>query len=793
VVVGCVVVVGLLSVVASARAAVSVYPLPGSRYETPATQIVFRNVAPGRIGAVTVVGSVSGVDVGRIVADADGQGGSFLPAKPFRAGETVTVTTSLPLVGVSGGRFSFSIASVASFRAPPPLPRAAAGADGLQHFRSRPDLVPASVTVAVNHAPVADGDWFLAPQFGPSQDGPMILDPRGRLVWFKPTPIASKLMTMDFRVQRLFGAPVLSWWQGYSSSGSGIGSGYIYDAAYRQQYVVHAGDGLSMDAHEFLITNAGQAWVIAVSPVHLPGVSRVVYDATVQEIEIKTGLVLFEWHALDHINLAESYHYGPHVGGYVLDPYHLNSVALDRDGNPVISARDTSAIYKIDRASGQILWRLGGKRSSFKMGPGTSTAFQHDAIVQPDGSLTVFDDGAGPPKLHPFSRGATISLDFTKMTARLVREYDHAPQLLADFEGSMQTLGDGEVILGWGQQPYFSEASANGTQDFDARFTSSTASYRAYRFNWSAQPPTAPALAISPHPDGSIGMYLSWNGATTVSSWRILSGADSSSLHAVGTAPVNGFETAVTVHSGNPSFAAQALGSGGQLLGSTRTLGAAQRIAIYGHSAFVSSASGLAGIPVSCFAAKPCQVVISVDAGRTLVARSGSQTLAPNQTGLLFFRLSRSAQATLNHNHRLNVSLTARSLTGLNSTVNITLIGFTISGAGPHRSSTHTTSGIGLLGLTAFTRATNGVGGLLTSCTSPTPCTASTKLTVANTVIAQTGPEFLGGNQAGYLTFTLNTTGKTLLAKAPGHQLAAHATITGSTNTSGDIALVPIS
>ena len=479
-------------------------------------------------------------------------------------------------------------------------------------------------------------------------------------------------MTTDFRVQQLFGQPVLTWWQGYASSGSGTGSGYIYDASYRQQYVVHAGNGLSMDSHEFFITNAGQAWVIAVSPVHLGGVPRVVYDGSVQEIDIKTGLVLFEWHALDHINPAESYRFGPNVPGRILDPYHLNSVALDSDGNPIVSGRDTSAIYKIDRATGVILWRLGGKKSSFKMGPGTTTAFQHDAIVQPDGSLTVFDDGTvnglgpqlGPPTVHQFSRGAKISLDFTHMTASLVTEYDHSPNILADFEGSMQTLGDGEVILGWGQQPYFSEASVNGTQDFDARFTSATASYRAYRFKWSAQPPTAPAVAISPHPDGSMGMYMSWNGATTVASWRILTGADSRSLRAVGTVPASGFETAINVHSGNPSFAAQALGTGGQVLATTHPAGAPQRLAIYGQSAFVWSGSGFGGIPVSCFAAKPCQIVVSVSSGRTLVAHSGSQALGRDQTGLLFFRLSRSAQATLAHNHRINVSVTAQSSVG---------------------------------------------------------------------------------------------------------------------------------
>ena len=80
-------------------------------------------------------------------------------------------------------------------------------------------------------------------------------------------------------------------------------------------------------------------------------------------------------------------------------------------GNLVLSMRNTSALYDIDHQTGQVLWSLGGKSSTFKMGKGTSTWGQHDAVVEPDGSLTLFDDGAGPPKVHPYSRGIRERLD----------------------------------------------------------------------------------------------------------------------------------------------------------------------------------------------------------------------------------------------------------------------------------------------------------------------------------------------------------------------------------------------
>jgi len=776
---------------AQAATAVSVYPIAGARYELPATQIAFRGIPASQIGAVSVVGSRSGVHTGTIEADSDGQGGSFLPATRFKDGETVTVTTGLNVVGGTNGRFTFGIANTSSLGQIPPLPQVQLAPNGLQHFLSRPDLQPAGVSVTQNSAPASAGDIFLAPQFGPNQDGPMILDPQGRLVWFHPASLGSKVLSTDFRVQHLFGHPVLTWWQGYTVSGSGSGAGYIYNSNYQQQYVVHAADGLGMDLHEFLITNSGQAYLIAASPLKTTGDRRPLVDSVVQEIDIKTGLVLFEWHAMDHISLQESSEVGPHIPGHVVDPFHFNSVGLDRDGNLIVSARNTSAVYKIDRSTGQIIWRLGGKKSSFKMGSGTTTAFQHDAVVQPDGTITIFDDGAGPPKVHADSRGIRVALDLQHMNASLVREYDHSPKISAPFEGSAQALPGGDVFLGWGAQPYFSENNANGKQDFDAHFDEPTTSYRAYRFPWSAQPPTTPSLNIRPNPDGTTQVSASWNGATDVASWRVLSGSSSNSLAALGSVPTHGFETSIAVHSGLPSFAVQAVGGAGNTLASSGTAGTPQRVAIYSHSAFVSP-GGLAGVPVGCFALKSCKIVITVNSGRTLLARSGTQTLGANTSGVLFFRLSPAGRSMLAHarSRRLSVSATARASVGSPGTVTLNLIPYSTSGPGPHRDHTQN-GGLLLLGQTAFVSSGNGVGGLLTACTSATACLGATTITVGHAVIAHTGQEYQGPNQAGFLFFTLTTAGQTMLSHASGGQLGAHVTITGSSSASGDIALVP--
>jgi len=551
---------------------VSVFPIPGSQVALPATQIVFRGIPASSIGALSVIGSRSGAHTGRIEADSDGQGGSFLPSTGFTPGETVTVMTGLDVLGATNGTFQFAIARPAGAIPPAPLPQVRAGRHGVQHFHSRPDLLPPSIKVTRHSAPTTLGDIFVAPQFGPAQDGPMLLDPAGNLIWFDPTSLASKVLTTDFRVQQLGGQPVLTWWRGYTNDGSGRGEGVIFDDNYREVAVVKAGDGLQMDLHEFLVTPQGDAYFIAVSPVWWPGVKRPVLDSVVQEVDIGTGLVLFEWHALDHIPLGDSYFGSPKTPGHRLDPFHINSISLEPDGNLIVSARNTSTVYNVSHATGAVIWRLGGKRSTLTMGRGTSTALQHDAVLQPDGTLTMFDDGAGPPRFHTQSRAIRVSINTADTTATLLGEYFHHPALTADFEGSAQALSGGDVFVGWGQQPYFSEFTAAGKLDFDAHFVAPTSSYRAYRLPWSGHPLTLPALAATPTRRHTTTVYVSWNGATDVAAWRVLAGSDPTKLASVATVAKTRFETAIRILGRQRYVAVAPLNSAGATLATSLTV-----------------------------------------------------------------------------------------------------------------------------------------------------------------------------------------------------------------------------
>jgi hypothetical protein len=266
------------------------------------------------------------------------------------------------------------------------------------------------------------------------------------------------------------------------------------------------------------------------------------------------------------VPLSASYTESPKQASSPLDHFHVNSVEEDRDGNLLISARNTSAAYKVDRQTGKIIWTLGGKHSSFRMGPGAPFAFQHDVRVRSGGDrlITVFDNGGGPPRLRPESRGLTLKLDLARMTATRVAEQRQPSTAPADYEGNHQRLANGGAFLGWGQQPYFTELDSRGQLVLQGRFVPATAHYRAYLLPWHGAPATLPAVSTSAAGDETI-VYASWNGATRVSSWRVVSGDRPDRLSPIASSPKHGFETSIKTPA-HGYVAVQALDADGRLL-----------------------------------------------------------------------------------------------------------------------------------------------------------------------------------------------------------------------------------
>ena len=451
----------------------------------------------------------------------------------------------------------------------PPPPRQ----ENAWTFRTRPDLNPRAVDVAKHSHDTAPGYIFVAPKkSGPGQGGPMIVDNRGKVVWF--TPVQSEgPRAMDCKVQHYRGKPVLTW---------GQGEYIIFDGSYREITRLLAGHGYRGDHHEFLISPEDTALITIYNPVRgdlsTVGGPRdgVVWEGIVQELDIETGEVLFEWHSFDHVDLDETYINPSADVRSGIDYFHINSIDVDHDGNLLVSARRTSCVYKIDRESGEIIWRLGGKKSDFEMGPGTRFAYQHDARRQPDGTITIFDNGntvihKGTPTAVEVSRGIVLELDEQEMSATLVGEYTHPDKLFADAGGNMQVLPNGNVFIGWGRALVFSEFSKEGELLFSASFPIN-GSYRAFRFPWSGHPSDRPVAVAEPASEEEVRVHASWNGATQVTTWEVLAGPSLNQLEALGSIPRDGFETAMLVQTSDPYVAVRAKDRSGRVLGSTEPI-----------------------------------------------------------------------------------------------------------------------------------------------------------------------------------------------------------------------------
>lgn len=554
----------------------AVSPLPDSYDASSRTQISLLGAPASALSAVTASGSSSGSHPGKLLAYSQGDGASFVPAHPFDPGETVTVRGR---VRARSGRttafaYHFVIAHQDTLTYTP-LAKPAKDYNEEQHFHSAPTVQPPVLAVTAHTGGTAPGYLFTAPYNGPGPSGPEIFNESGELVWFDP--LAGEAAATNLQVQQYAGSPVLTWWQGYiPPQGFGQGEEMIYSSAYQQVGRVHAGNGYKADLHDFHITPQGTALLTVFDPIacNLSAVGGpsggAVTDSVFQEIDIASGLVRREWHSLDHVGLSESYSSPEGVSTqWPFDFFHINSIDQLPGNVTLISARNTWGLYELNTTTGQVGLRVGGKRSDVKLLNGAATAFQHDATMQPDGTISLFDNGA-VPKVHPQSRAIFLSVNPQAHTDTLLARYEHPGGLSSGSQGSMQTMPNASVFVGWGSQPYFSEFGSAGQLLYDAHWHGSYQSYRAYRFPWAGTPAASPALAVSaPASNGPVTVYASWNGATEVASWRVLAGPSPTQLTPVANAPKSGFETTIVTPGPAAYVAAQALNSAGAVIGTS--------------------------------------------------------------------------------------------------------------------------------------------------------------------------------------------------------------------------------
>jgi len=359
---------------------------------------------------------------------------------------------------------------------------------------------PPPVTVLTSSPFIGQGEDFFTSPFGDQStyaNGPEILAPNGSVVWFHAVPQGQE--AADFREQTYLGRPVLTWWQGTGLGGLSSGSDYIYNTNFQPIATVNAGNGLSADGHEFLITPQNTALILSyttatadLSSIGGPA-DQTVINGVVQEIDIATGQVLLQWNSADHVPFSQSEQPLPASPSTPWDWFHINAVKLDVDGNLLIDARNTWTAYKVDRHSGNIIWQLGGKDSSFKLqaAPGQTLdsageifAWQHDPEALGGGLYSFFDNDSSGTPLLPSSRAVYVWLNPFDHTATLIKSDDQPEGLSAPSQGNAQTTDRGDLAVGWGALPYFSVFSPWGQLLYNAQFPAGVNSYRAYLQPW---------------------------------------------------------------------------------------------------------------------------------------------------------------------------------------------------------------------------------------------------------------------------------------------------------------------
>ncbi|HEY7693819.1 MAG TPA: arylsulfotransferase family protein [Gaiellaceae bacterium] len=455
------------------------------------------------------------------------------------------------------------------------LDAAAAGKRPDVHgFVTRPDLRPPAIDVAATARGAADGYLFLAPSSGPGMRGGLIADDRGDPVYFHPT---TPKTVMDFRPGLLGGKPVLSWWEGRYVFGVGkVGDYVVMDDSYREIARFSSAKHRRPDFHEVLMTDHDTLLVTAyetvaadLTPVGGPS-NGLLYGGLVQELAIPSGRLLWEWRSLDHVDVTETV--TADQMGSPFDYFHINGIDVAPDGNLIVSSRNTSAVYKVDRRTGKVIWRLGGKKSDFSMGKRTQFGFQHDPRLHEDGhTISLFDNGPRVTERRPESRALVLSLDTRRMQATLKREIRHREPLFAFATGANQLLPNGNRLVTWGITGWFTEYDPDGDVCFDAHLSSKGQNYRVFRFPWSGQPTVQPAFKAYRQGDAA-RFYASWNGSTALAAWRLETGARPGALAVAGTYPKRGFETSLPIPPGTRYAAVVALDAAGTPLRRSKTV-----------------------------------------------------------------------------------------------------------------------------------------------------------------------------------------------------------------------------
>jgi len=449
------------------------------------------------------------------------------------------------------------------------------GAYPRQRYLSAPKVIgPVANILTSIEADLSPSKYVMWAPVGPKLGAvhPMLLEAQtGTTVWQGP---AHDFQGLNPTVQSCNGTEYITWHSGPGQiENHSAGKGYIYDKNYNLVWTVAAKGGKWVDCHELLLTPQCTAIFTTYDTTphdlsHWNITEGYLMNSYFQEIDLATDELLFEWSAADHMDITdaiwqpETKHQGTgQARGF--DFAHLNSVEKDRLGNYLLSMRHTSNVLYVSGSDGHVIWTLGGKRNDFtdlSQGDATNFAFQHHArwVDTELTKISIFDDRNSAEifdQANNHTRGIIVEIDAAARTVRLDKAYYATHSIHSVRMGGMQVLQDspqpGNVILGYGNEPVWTEYAPDGTVLFDIALgpvgagRDSADNYRALKVNWTGEPSWSPSISSGPNAhytfnatkqtfeilrqaeDGSFfpntTAYFSWNGATDISYWVVLS------------------------------------------------------------------------------------------------------------------------------------------------------------------------------------------------------------------------------------------------------------------------------
>ena len=547
------------------RALTYFIPQPGSQHVKTTTSLAIREgslLDPSTIsaGIFEVNGAESGRHTGSVILSDDGQTLLFYPDEPFAYGETVGVNIDNGLTTIDGDAiaetsYQFTVIDRPLSDFPPPptdlytayldtMPAMTSGSDPLyQTYPEFTNIMTRTVTTPAQGTD--DGLIFVTSMaFGFSgQLTLMIIDNEGEPVYIKLLPADN--FVGDFKRQRVSGTDYLSYHIGESYGGWSDGTAYVMNDQYQVIDSWEMGNGYRTDGHEFLLLDNGHAILMSYDPIPYDfqqyggPADGTLLDIVLQEQDAAKNVV-FEWRGSEHIPIEDTQQ-NLNVTGLV-DFLHTNAVEVDDDGNWLISNRNTSEITKINRQTGDIIWRMGGAGNQFTFTNDEGFWRQHDIRRLDSGNITLFDNGNEHDPPH--SRAVEYAVNETTMTVTRVWQYPDDTSEYSAIMGDVQRLGNDNTFVGWGGQPKFAEVLPDGTLALEIALGG--LSYRAYRFEWNGMPAEMPRAAIQFNGNpSSATLYASWNGATDIEEYDVYAGPTRDSLSLVTTESHTGFETTI--------------------------------------------------------------------------------------------------------------------------------------------------------------------------------------------------------------------------------------------------------